>query len=175
MKEAMVTRVDQEALASALPDPGCPLAQPLGLRRRANRAGQPSARHCLRRLRAWRDARARQGVRRDRARRFGLRTRDGKDLLHQNDGEGLHIRFFNYEDDFERLVAREAPSLRLVEKIPALKNPRKHGPIARRALESAVRAWPNLFAEYSHFTLEVVRPMNQPAPTPCAYRECVWL
>jgi hypothetical protein len=81
-----------------------------------------------------------------------------KDFLHQNDGEGLHIRFFNYAGDFERLVAREAPSLRLVEKLAALKNPRKHGPVARGMLESAVRAWPNLFAEYSHFVLEVVRP-----------------
>jgi SAM-dependent methyltransferase len=81
-----------------------------------------------------------------------------KDFLHQNDGEGLHIRFFNYAGDFERLVAQEAPSLRLVEKVPALKNPRKHGSVARRVLDGAVRAWPNLFAEYSHFTLEVVQP-----------------
>jgi SAM-dependent methyltransferase len=81
-----------------------------------------------------------------------------KDLLHQNDGEGLHIRFFNYAGDFERLVAQEAPMLRLVEKVPALKNPRRHGSLVRGVLEGAVRAWPNLFAEYTHFTLEVVRP-----------------
>jgi SAM-dependent methyltransferase len=87
-----------------------------------------------------------------------LGGRLSKDLLHQNDGEGLHIRFFNYKGDFDRLVAQEAPSLRLVEKVPALKNPRKHGSVARRVLEGAVRVWPNLFAEYSHFTLEVVRP-----------------
>lgn len=80
-----------------------------------------------------------------------------KDLLHQNDGEGLHIRFFGYANDFESLVAQEAPSLRLVEKVPALKNPRKHGHLARRVLEGAVRAWPNLFAEYTHYTLEVNR------------------
>jgi SAM-dependent methyltransferase len=87
-----------------------------------------------------------------------LRGELSKDLLHQNDGEGLHIRFFNYEGDFERLVAREAPSLRLVEKIPALKNPKKYGSLARQVLESVVHAWPNLFAEYSHFVFEVTCP-----------------
>jgi SAM-dependent methyltransferase len=89
--------------------------------------------------------------------RFRLAMLGGKlskDLLHQNDGEGLHIRFFDYEGDFERLVAQAAPSLRLAEKIPALKNPRKHGAIVRRLLERAVRARPNLFAEYSHYVLE---------------------
>ena len=34
----------------------------------------------------------------------------------------------------------------------------KHGPFARHVLEGVVRAWPNLFAEYTHFTLEVARP-----------------
>jgi hypothetical protein len=92
--------------------------------------------------------------------RFRLAMLGGKlskDLLHQNDGEGLHIRFFGYANDFEHLLALEAPALRLVEKVPALKNPRKHGPFARQVLEGAVRAWPNLFAEYSHYTLEVIR------------------
>jgi SAM-dependent methyltransferase len=78
-----------------------------------------------------------------------------KDLLHQNDGEGLHIRFFNYADEFDRFVAAEAPMLRLAGKVPALKNPRKHGTIAYRLLDTAVHIWPNLFAEYTHFTLEV--------------------
>lgn len=76
-----------------------------------------------------------------------------KDLLHQNDGEGLHIRFFDYAGDFERYLADNAPELRVAEKVPALKNPRKHGPIRRRLLGLAVRARPNLFAEYTHFTL----------------------
>ena len=86
-----------------------------------------------------------------------LRGQLSKDFLHQNDGEGLHIRFFNYAGDFDRLVAEQVPSLRLSEKVPALKNPRKHGPLARRVLEQAVHAWPNLFAEYTHFALEVAR------------------
>ena len=76
-----------------------------------------------------------------------------QDFLHTNDGEGLHIRFFNFAEDFDALVRREAPMLRLVEKLPALKNPRRHGPLARRLVEGAVRRWPNLLAEYTHFTL----------------------
>jgi len=84
-----------------------------------------------------------------------LRGQLSKDFLHQNDGEGLHIRFFNYADDFDRYVAQEAPALRLVEKVPALKNPRKHSPLERRVLNAAIRVRPNLFAEYSHFAFEV--------------------
>lgn len=49
----------------------------------------------------------------------------------------------------------EVPALRLVEKVPALKNPRQHGGLKRRVLDIAVHTWPNLFAEYSHFALEV--------------------
>jgi len=86
-----------------------------------------------------------------------LRGRLSPDLLHTNDGEGLHIRFFDYDGDFERLLASEAPMLRVVEKVPSLKNPRKHGALVRELLNLAVRARPNLFAEYTHFTL-VRRP-----------------
>ena len=46
-----------------------------------------------------------------------LRGRLNKDLLHTNDGEGLHIRFFNYTEDFDRFVAEEVPGLRLTEKV----------------------------------------------------------
>jgi SAM-dependent methyltransferase len=76
-----------------------------------------------------------------------------KDLLHTNDGEGLHIRFFNYAEDFDRYVAQEAPGLRLTEKVPALKNPRKHGPVGRALLGAGIKLWPNLFSEYTHYTL----------------------
>jgi SAM-dependent methyltransferase len=82
-----------------------------------------------------------------------LGGRMSKDFLHTNDGEGLHIRFFNYREDFDRFVAREAPMLRLAEKVAALKNPRKHGRIGRAALGAGLRLWPNLFAEYTHYTL----------------------
>ncbi|MCW5774141.1 MAG: methyltransferase domain-containing protein [Rhodospirillaceae bacterium] len=82
-----------------------------------------------------------------------LRGRLSKDLLHTNDGEGLHIRFFNYAADFDRFVEREAPGLRLAEKVPALKNPKRHGPVGRAVLGAGMRLWPNLFAEYTHYTL----------------------
>ena len=77
------------------------------------------------------------------------------DLLHQNDGEGLHLRFFDYARDFDRFVAAQASTLRLVEKLPALKNPRRHGPVGRWLRTRALMAWPNLLAEYSHFAFEV--------------------
>ena len=82
-----------------------------------------------------------------------LRGRLSKDLLHTNDGEGLHIRFFNFAGDFEQFVAAEAPMLRLTEKIPALKNPRRHSGLGRALLSAGLRLRPNLFAEYTHYTL----------------------
>lgn len=82
-----------------------------------------------------------------------MRGRLSKDFLHTNDGEGLHIRFFNFARDFDEFIAEETPGLRLVEKLPALKNPRKPGPIRRRLLHAGLRLWPNLFAEYTHYVL----------------------
>ncbi len=82
-----------------------------------------------------------------------LRGRLSKDLLHTNDGEGLHIRFFDYSRDFSSLVESEAPMLTLVETRAALKNPLAGGPIRRWFLEQGMRWWPNLFAEYSHHVL----------------------
>ena len=83
-----------------------------------------------------------------------VRGRLSKDLLHTNDGEGLHIRFFNFDDDFDRFIGEEAPMLRLLEKVPALKNPRRHGRLGRTVLTAGLHVWPNLFAEYTHYTLE---------------------
>lgn len=82
-----------------------------------------------------------------------LRGRLSRDLLHTNDGEGLHIRFFNYAGDFERLVAENVSSLQLVEKIPTLKNPGAYHPLARFLLQAGLRFWPNLFAEYGNYIL----------------------
>jgi hypothetical protein len=82
-----------------------------------------------------------------------LAGRMSKDFLHTNDGEGLHIRFFNYAEDFDDFVRAEAPMLRLAEKVAALKNPKKHGRLGRAALGIGLRVWPNLFAEYTHYTL----------------------
>lgn len=82
-----------------------------------------------------------------------LRGRLSKDFLHTNDGEGLHIRFFNYAADFDRFVADEAPGLTLVEKVPALKNPKKGTRLGRAVMRAGIRLWPNLFAEYTHYTL----------------------
>lgn len=88
-----------------------------------------------------------------RFRRDFLLGRLNNDLLHTNDGEGLHIRFFNYAEDFDRYVATEVPALRLVEKVAALKNPRRHGRVGGALLNAGLRLWPNLFAEYTHYTL----------------------
>ncbi len=76
-----------------------------------------------------------------------------KDLLHTNDGEGLHIRFFNFKRDFDDFARAEAPELELVEKRAELKNPRAHGALGRFLLGLGLRLWPNLFAEYSHYVL----------------------
>ena len=82
-----------------------------------------------------------------------LRGRLSKDLLHTNDGEGLHIRFFNYQQDFDEFARVETPELELIDKRAELKNPRAHGPLGRFVLGAGLRLWPNLFAEYSHYVL----------------------
>lgn len=82
-----------------------------------------------------------------------LRGRLSKDLLHTNDGEGLHIRFFDYDRDFDVFAAEQAPELRLAEKLAALKNPYKYGWLRRNVLQLGLRLRPNLFAEYSHYVL----------------------
>lgn len=82
-----------------------------------------------------------------------LRGRLSHDLLHTNDGEGLHIRFFNYADGFDRFVIEAAPALRLVEKIPTLKNPQAYSRLVRPLLQAGLRLWPNLFAEYGNYIL----------------------
>jgi len=82
-----------------------------------------------------------------------LRGRLSQDFLHTNDGEGLHIRFFNYSEDFDRFVQEEVPQLKLVEKIPTLKNPQAYSTLRRALFEWGLRLWPNLFAEYSNYVL----------------------
>ncbi len=82
-----------------------------------------------------------------------LRGRLSKDLLHINDGEGLHIRFFDHGRDFSVLVESAAPSLTLVETRAELKNPLARGPLRRSLLGLGMRLRPNLFAEYSHYVL----------------------
>ncbi|MCC7411058.1 MAG: methyltransferase domain-containing protein [Gammaproteobacteria bacterium] len=94
-----------------------------------------------------------------------LTGRLSSDLLHTNDGEGLHIRFFDYAHDFERLVATQVPQLRVIDKTAALKNPRAYGSVRRRLLAAGLRVWPNLFAEYAHYTLAHTDPAPQP-PAP---------
>ncbi len=82
-----------------------------------------------------------------------LRGRLSKDLLHTNDGEGLHIRFFDYARDFDDFVAAEAPELALVEKRAGLKNPYAYGRLRSSLLRLGLALRPNLFAEYSHYVL----------------------
>ena len=90
-----------------------------------------------------------------------LRGKLSKDLLHTNDGEGIHVRFFDYNQDFERLVRTEAPQLELVRKIPTLKNPLAYGTVRRALLSSGLRIWPNLFAEYGNYVLVKCRAKSR--------------
>lgn len=89
-----------------------------------------------------------------------LRGQLSHDLLHTNDGEGLHIRFFNYANDFDRFVTEAAPELRLIEKIPTLKNPQAYRRLVRPLLQAGLRLWPNLFAEYDNYILVKVVPIT---------------
>jgi len=82
-----------------------------------------------------------------------LRGRLSADLLHTNDGEGLHVQFFNFTDDFDRFVVQNLSQLQLTKKIPTLKNPGKYGIVSSWLQELGLQVRPNLFAEYANFVL----------------------
>ncbi|HKP54420.1 MAG TPA: class I SAM-dependent methyltransferase [Chloroflexia bacterium] len=75
------------------------------------------------------------------------------DLLHINPGEGMHIQFFNYTNDFENRVLSQVEGLTTHMKRADLKNPKKYSRLTRGALYLLMKISPNLFAQYTHWIL----------------------
>lgn len=75
------------------------------------------------------------------------------DLLHINPGEGMHIQFFNYSDEFENRVLSKIDGLRVVLKRPDLKNPKKYSAFTRQLFYLLMKVSPNMFAQYTHWLI----------------------
>jgi len=67
---------------------------------------------------------------------------------------GIHIRFWNYSDEFERHILCDFKELKVIKKIATLKNPKASSRLKRGILESLIKISPNLFGEYTHFLIE---------------------
>ena len=78
------------------------------------------------------------------------------DLLHIKPGEGMHIQFFNYTNEFEQRVLSEVDGLKVTYKVGDLKNPKSHSSIGRRVYGVLIKLFPNIFSEYVHWIIEKV-------------------
>lgn len=76
-----------------------------------------------------------------------------EEFLHTRSGEGRHLQFYTYRNDFERRILADVPALRIKEKKGDLKNPRAHSVVGRRLLRRLISAAPNVFSEYVHWEL----------------------
>lgn len=76
------------------------------------------------------------------------------DFQHLNPGEGMHLRFFNYRDEFEKYVLNQVAGLKIIWKKADLKNPKKYSPFRRGLLLIFIKLMPNMFGQYTHFILE---------------------
>lgn len=76
------------------------------------------------------------------------------DLLHIKPGEGMHIQFFNYKDEFENRILSKVDGIKVLYKIGDLKNPKGHGRFSRQVYKMLIKISPNLFSEYVHWIIE---------------------
>lgn len=76
------------------------------------------------------------------------------DLLHIKPGEGMHIQFFNYNNEFENRILRQIDGLKIIYKQGDLKNPKAHNKIRRLIYKYLIRFLPNLFSEYVHWIIQ---------------------
>lgn len=75
------------------------------------------------------------------------------DLLHIKPGEGMHIQFFNYKDEFESRILNKIEGLTIEKKIGDLKNPKAYSEGYRKFYGALIKAFPNLFSEYVHWII----------------------
>lgn len=82
-----------------------------------------------------------------------LLGRTSQDFLHTHPGEGMHLQFYNYSDEFERRVLSRVPGLRITYKCGDFKNPRLYSTPRRVLMRLSMKFLPNLFAQYTHFVI----------------------
>jgi methionine biosynthesis protein MetW len=84
-----------------------------------------------------------------------LMGRMPSELLHMD--AGIHFRFWNYRDEFEKYILANTDGLNVIEKVATLKNPRASSRLKRDLLNCLIKAFPNLFGEYTHFLIKRTR------------------
>lgn len=80
--------------------------------------------------------------------------RTSEDFLHINPGEGMHLQFYNYKDDFEKRVLSKVPKFTICKKVGDIKNPKKYSPIIRNSIKLLIKIFPNAFAQYTHWVIK---------------------
>ena len=78
------------------------------------------------------------------------------DLLHIKPGEGMHIQFYNYADEFEKRVLKKINNVRycVVKKKGDVKNPQHFNKTSLFLFRGLIRLWPNMFSQYTHWVIE---------------------
>jgi methionine biosynthesis protein MetW len=74
------------------------------------------------------------------------------ELLHEK--AGIHLRFWNYTDEFEKKILNNLEELTVIEKIATPKNPKASSRLKGSVLRGLIKASPNLFGEYTHFLIK---------------------
>ena len=85
-----------------------------------------------------------------------LKGRVPIDLLHIKPGEGMHIQFFNYNNEFETRVLSKVDGAKIIHKKGDLKNPKDHSEFGQKAFGALIKLAPNVFSEYVHWIIEKV-------------------
>lgn len=80
--------------------------------------------------------------------------RTSKDFLHINPGEGMHLQFFNYKNDFEKRILLNIPEFTIINKVGDLKNPNKYSSMMRNIIKVSIKIFPNAFAQYTHWVIK---------------------
>ncbi len=79
-----------------------------------------------------------------------------ENLLHIKPGEGMHIQFFNYKNDFEKRILKNIKDykLKVIIKKGDVKNPKQYNKATLSIYRMLIRIMPNLFSQYVHWIIE---------------------
>jgi len=75
------------------------------------------------------------------------------DLLHAKPGEGMHIQFFNYKDDFENKVLSKILNCKVILKKGDVKDTSKYTKDELNELYWLIEKYPDKYAEYTHWII----------------------
>jgi len=79
-----------------------------------------------------------------------------KDFLHTNLGEGMHLQFFNYKNEFELAVLSKLENSKCIFKKGDLKNPKLYSSLSKSIRMFLIKVSPNLFSQYTHWAIKKI-------------------